>query len=87
MVRKVKTEGRDGRPALKTLIRVSDLDEGLEHTRRDAHVQRIRASAAPLTIEQKIAIRDVLLEHLLEREEKRRRGIVKAANEQRAQGA
>lgn len=67
-----KIDGRDGRPVLKTLIRVSDLDDVFGGTVQGDHVRRIRASAPPLTIEQKIAIRDVFLEHLLEREEKRK---------------
>jgi len=68
-----KIPGRDGRPVIKTLIRVSDLDDGFGRTDQEAHVRRIRASAQPLAVEQKIAIRDVFLEHLLEREERRKR--------------
>lgn len=68
-----KVTGRDGRPVIKTLIRVSDLDDSFGRTDQEAHVRKIRASAQPLTVEQKVAIRDVLLEHLLEREEKRKR--------------
>lgn len=68
-----KVTGRDGRPVLKTLIRVSDLDDVFGPTAQEAHVRRIRASAQPLQFEQKVAIRDVFLEHLLEREEKRKR--------------
>ncbi|WP_156761955.1 helix-turn-helix transcriptional regulator [Microbacterium karelineae] len=68
-----KIGGRDGRPVLKTVIRVSDLDDAFGWTDHEAHVRRIRASAQPLHFEQKVAIRDVFLEHLLEREEKRKR--------------
>lgn len=68
-----KIDGRDGRPVIKTLIRVSDLDDAFGRTDQEAHVRRIRASAKPLQFEQKVAIRDVFLEHLLEREEKRKR--------------
>lgn len=73
LARTEKIDGRDGRPVLKTLIRVSDLDEAFGLTVQEAHVRRIRASAQPLQLEQKVAIRDVFLEHLLEREEKRKR--------------
>lgn len=66
-----KVDGRDGRPVLKTLIRVVDLDDTFEGAVQEDHVRRIRASAPPLTVEQKIVIRDVFLEHLLEREAKR----------------
>ncbi|QOT16822.1 hypothetical protein [Paenarthrobacter sp. YJN-5] len=65
-----KVSGRDGRPVLKTLIRVADLDDAFGRTAQEDHVRKIRASAPPLTVEQKIAIRDVFLEHLLEREAK-----------------
>lgn len=68
-----KIDGRDGRPVLKTMIRVSDLEDVFGRTAQEDHVRRIRASAQPLTVEQKIAIRDVFLEHLLEREERRKR--------------
>lgn len=68
-----KFDGRDGRPVIKTLIRVSDLDDAFGRTDQEALVRRIRASAQPLQVEQKVAIRDVFLEHLLEREEKRKR--------------
>lgn len=65
--------GRNGRPVLKTVIRISDLDDSFEWTDHEAPVRRTRASAQSLQFEQKVAIRDVFLEHLLEREEKRRR--------------
>lgn len=68
-----KVTGRDGRPVTKTLIRVSDLDDAFGRTDQEVHVQRIRASAQPLQLEQKVAIRDVFIEHLLEREERRKR--------------
>lgn len=66
-----KVSGRDGRPVIKTLIRVSDLNDEFGWTARDANVRRIRESAPPWSDEQKIAIRKVFLEHLLEREAKR----------------
>lgn len=68
-----KIDGRDGRPVLKTMIRVSDLEDVFGRTAQEDHVRRIRALAPPLTVEQKVAIRDVFLEHLLERDEKRKR--------------
>lgn len=68
-----KVTGRDGRPVIKTLIRVSDLDDAFGRTDQEVHVQRIRASAQALRLEQKVAIRDVFIEHLLEREERRKR--------------
>lgn len=66
-----RVAGRDGRPVLKTLIRVVDLNGTFGWRVHDEHVRRIRASALPLTVEQKVAPRDILLEHLLEREAKR----------------
>lgn len=52
-----KVSGRDRRPVIKTLIRVGDLNGAFGWTVREEHVQRIRASAPPLTVEQKVAIR------------------------------
>lgn len=65
-----KIDGRDGRPVLKTLIRVSDLDDLFGRTDQEAHVRRIRASAQPLTVEQKRALGKVLLDHIRDREAK-----------------
>ncbi|MBB3036285.1 hypothetical protein [Hoyosella altamirensis] len=67
-----KVRRRDGRPVIKTLIRVSDLNDAFGWTAQAEHVRKIRATARPLTDEQKVAIRNVFLEHLLEREAKRR---------------
>lgn len=68
---KEKVSGRDGRPVVKTLVRVADLNNTFGWNVHDEHVRRTRASARPLTVEQKVALRDVLLEHLLEREAKK----------------
>ena len=54
------------------MIRVADLDDTFGRAVHEEHVRRIRASAQPLQFEQKVALRDVLLEHLLEREAKRK---------------
>jgi hypothetical protein len=70
--RKEKMGGRDGRPVIKVLVRVTDLNDAFGWTAREEHVRRIRASARPLTAGQKVAIRGVLLDHLLEREARRR---------------
>lgn len=71
-----EVSGRDGRPVIETLIRVSDLNDAFGWTAHEEHVRRIRASAPPLTVEQKVAICNVFLEHLLEREAKRRNGRI-----------
>lgn len=68
-----KVTGRDGRPVIKTLIRVSDLDDAFGRAGQEAHVRRIRASAQPLQFEQTVAIRYVFLEHLVVREVRRKR--------------
>lgn len=67
-----KVSGRDGRPVIKTLIRASALDDASGWTAREDHVRKIRASAPPMTDEQKVVIRNVFLDHLLEREAKGR---------------
>ncbi|MDN5741930.1 MAG: hypothetical protein L0H71_04335 [Yaniella sp.] len=65
--------GRDGPPVIKTLIRVSDLNDAFEWTAHEQHVRRIRDAAPPLTDEQATAIRKVLMDHLRERDAMRRR--------------
>lgn len=70
--RKERSIGRDGRWVIKTWIRVSDLDEVFRTGAHEEHVRKIRATAQPFTDEQKVALRKVLLAHLLEREEKRK---------------
>ena len=42
-----KVGGRDGRPVVKTLIRVSDLNDVFGWTARDENVRKIRESASP----------------------------------------
>lgn len=69
--RSEKTAGRDGRPVIKSLIRVSDLNDAFGRTAQEEHVRRIRATAPPLSDAQKRAIAKVFLEHLQEREAKR----------------
>lgn len=68
-----KAIGRDGRPVIKTLIRVSDLDRAFGLTAHAEHVQKIRAAAPPLTKEQTKFIAQVFTDHLLEQNDKRRR--------------
>ncbi|MDN5725734.1 MAG: hypothetical protein ACTHWM_08580 [Yaniella sp.] len=70
---KEKVSGRDGPPVIKTLIRVSDLNDAFEWTAHEQHVRRIRDAAPPLTDEQATAIRKVLMDHLRERDAMRRR--------------
>jgi len=82
--RKEKVSGRHGRPVVKTLIRVADLNDAFGWTAREEHVRRIRASARPLTAEQKIAIRKVFFDHLLEREARRIVGIGEPESESEA---
>lgn len=64
---------RDGRHVVKAWVRVSELDEVFGHEAREEHVRRIRATAQPLTRDQKIVLRKVLLDHLAEKEAKRTR--------------
>ena len=71
--RKRKLVVNNGRTVTKFLIRLSDLNDGFGWAAREAHVRKIRATAGPLTDEQKIALRKVLLAHLMDREEKRKR--------------
>lgn len=71
--RRERSIGRDGRWVIKTWIRVSDLDDVFGSAAHDEHVRKIRATAQPFTVEQKVALRKVFLEHLLEREAKRKR--------------
>lgn len=71
--RKRQRSVKNGRSVTKFLIRVSDLNDEFGSTAREAHVRKIRATARPLTDDQKNALRKVLLAHLLEREEKRKR--------------
>ena len=68
-----KVAGRDGRPVIKTLIRVADLNDVFGWTAREEHVRKIRESAPPLSAEQKRDIGRVFLEHLRERDAERRR--------------
>jgi len=70
--RTAKVSGRDGRPVVKTLIHVSDLDDVFGWTAHERHVQKIRDAVPPLTEEQKAAIRKVFLDHLRDRDAKRR---------------
>lgn len=70
--RNEKVSGRDGRPVIRTLVRVSDLDDVFGWTAHAEHVRRIRESAPPLSDEQKAAIRKVFLDHLREREARQR---------------
>ncbi|MDN5759879.1 hypothetical protein PGC08_13140 [Brevibacterium sp. BDJS002] len=68
-----KVGGRDGRPVIKTLIRVSHLDRAFGLTAHAEHVQKIREAAPPLTREQTTFIAKVFTDHLLEQDAKRRR--------------
>lgn len=68
-----KVSGRDGRPVIKTLIRVSDLDRAFGLTAHAEHVRKIRQAAPPLTREQTTFIAKVFTDHLLEQDAKRRR--------------
>lgn len=64
---------RDGRHRVKAWVRLSELDEVFGHAAREEHVRRIRATAQSLTHDQRIALRKVLLDHLAEKEMKRKR--------------
>lgn len=65
--------GSDGRPVIKTLIRVAALNDVFGWTAHEEHVRTIRESAPPLTVAQKAVIGEVLLDHLRERDARRRR--------------
>lgn len=58
------------------LVRVSDLDDVFGVAAHEAHVRKIRATARPFTVEQKVALRQVFLARLLEREAKRKKARV-----------
>lgn len=62
----------DGRWVFTTWLRVRDLDDVSGVTAHKEHVRKIRATAQPLTDEQKVALRKVFLAHLLAREAKRK---------------
>lgn len=68
-----KVCGRDGRPVIKTLIRVSDLDRAFGLIADAEHIQKIHEAAPPLTREQTAIIAKVFTDHLLEQDAKRRR--------------
>lgn len=72
--RTAKVRGRDGRPVVKTLIAVCDLDDAFGWTAHELHVQKIRDTPQPLTEDQKSAIRKIYLAHLRDRDA-RRRGV------------
>lgn len=65
--------GRDRRPVIKALIRVSDLDRAFGLTVHAEHVQMIRQAAPPLTREQTTFIAKVFTGHLLKQDATRRR--------------
>ncbi|MGP5305163.1 hypothetical protein [Brachybacterium alimentarium] len=60
--------GSDGRRAVKSFVRRSELDEKFRPDRHAEHVNRIREGAAPFNDDQKESLRQVFSEHLLERE-------------------
>lgn len=56
----------------KMMVRISDLNDEFGWTAHDEHLRRVREAAPPLSYEQKVFLRNVLLDHLREREAKRR---------------
>lgn len=56
-----------------TFVHVGSLDEWFGETAYEEHVRRIRATARPLTREQKIVIARVFVDHLERREAAQRR--------------
>ncbi len=74
--RRVTVRARTGLTVTKILVRVGDLDALFGWTAGQEHVRKIRASAPPLSEEQKTDILDVFLEHLVEREYGRAARIV-----------
>ncbi|WP_129668712.1 hypothetical protein [Phytoactinopolyspora endophytica] len=66
-----KVSGRDGRPVIKTLIRVSDLDYAFGSAAHDEHVRKIREAVPPLTREQVTVIAQVFTDHLRDCDAKR----------------
>lgn len=60
--------GSDGRRAVKSFVRRSDLDEKFEPDKRAEHVNRIRERTLPFNDSQKETLRQVFSDHLLDRE-------------------
>ncbi|MDN5547385.1 MAG: hypothetical protein L0H03_19180, partial [Rhodococcus sp. (in: high G+C Gram-positive bacteria)] len=60
--------GSDGRRAVKSFVRRSDLDEKFEPDNRAEHVNRIRERTLPFNDSQKETLRQVFSDHLLDRE-------------------
>lgn len=60
--------GGEGRKVVRTWVRIADLAEVSGENARKEHVRKIRATAKPLTDEQKKVIVKVFLEHLRDRE-------------------
>jgi excisionase family DNA binding protein len=58
--------GTDGRRAVKSFVRRSELDEKFRLDSQAEHVNRIREGAAPFSDGQKESLRQVLSEHVLE---------------------
>ena len=75
-----KVSGRDGRPVIKTLIRVSDLNDAFGWTAHEEHVRKVREAAPPLTREQASVIRKVFLDHLRERDAERRSSVASGSS-------
>lgn len=60
--------GSDGRRAVKSFVRRSELDEKFRPDSHAEHVNRIREGAVPFNDGQKESLRQVYSDHLLERE-------------------
>ncbi|MDN6281549.1 MarR family transcriptional regulator [Corynebacterium variabile] len=60
--------GTDGRRAVKSFVRRSELDEKFRLDSQAEHVNRIREGAAPFSDGQKESLRQVFSDHVLERE-------------------
>jgi hypothetical protein len=70
---RTEMSGRDGRPVINTMIQFADLNVAFGSTAQDEHVQKVREAAPPLTAEQVTDLGKVLLDHLKDRDARRRR--------------
>lgn len=79
--------GSDGRRAVKSFVRRSELDEKFRPDSHAEHVNRIRAGAVPLNDGQKDSLRQVYSEHMLEREDDESQGAREHLTLEKVQGS
>ena len=79
--------GSDGRRAVKSFLRRSELDEKFRPDSHAEHVNRIREGAVPLNDGQKDSLRQVYSEHMLEREDDGSQGAREHLTLEKVQGS